>query len=254
MYSDQYEQRPWRDTMQVCLNGHVINGSYQNHPQYNKDYCTACGAATVTQCPFCRNPIPGEMQDTGVIVIGLQPEAPEFCQHCGKQFSWVVRRKTISQERKEQEAIEEIRNIFSKFHRVVRALRKRHDGRSTLDVADEYDVQDLLNSLLRVYFDDVRTEEWTPSYAGKCARIDFVLKEHKIVIEVKMTRRGLADKELGDQLIIDIERYKALPDCKTLACFVYDPEGRVVNAKGLIKDLEGQSRDGLKVMVFVTPT
>jgi hypothetical protein len=32
---------------------------------------------------------------------------------------------------------------------------------------DEYDVQDLLYALLRIFFDDVRPEEWTPSFAGK---------------------------------------------------------------------------------------
>ena len=40
-----------------------------------------------------------------------------------------------------------------------------------------------------LYFDDIRAEEWTPSYAGKCARVDFLLKNEKIVIEVKKTRK-----------------------------------------------------------------
>ena len=42
----------------------------------------------------------------------------------------------------------------------------RHGGRNTLDVRDEYDVQDLLHALLKMFFKDVRSEEWTPSYAG----------------------------------------------------------------------------------------
>ena len=104
-------------------------------------------------------------------------------------------------------------------------------------IEDEYDVQDLLHALLRLYFDDVRPEEWTPSYAGKSARMDFLLKEEKIVIEVKKTRKGLGDKELGDQLIIDVERYKIHPDCKKLICFIYDPEGRIGNPGGLVSDL-----------------
>lgn len=146
-----------------------------------------------------------------------------------------------------------IRNIAEKFHIVVRALRRRHSSRPTLDVNDEYDVQDLLNSLLLLYFDDVRLEEWTPSYAGKSARVDFVLKKEKTVIEVKMTRNGLSDKELGDQLIVDIERYKQHPDCKRLVCFIYDPEGRVINPTAIQNDLRSQSRDGLEVKVFINP-
>ncbi len=175
MYSDRYERQPWRDIMQVCLNGHVINDGYQKHPQYNKDFCTTCGEKTITQCKKCNNQIPGKMQDTGVAVIGFAPSAPEFCQHCGEKFPWAQKKESSSQLRKERETIEELQNLFSKIHRIAKTLRKRHDNRATLDINDEYDVQDLLNALLQIYFDDIRTEEWTPSYAGKCSRIDFVV-------------------------------------------------------------------------------
>jgi REase_DpnII-MboI len=34
-----------------------------------------------------------------------------------------------------------------------------------MDIKDEYDVQDLLHAILRAFFDDVRPEEFVPSYA-----------------------------------------------------------------------------------------
>ena len=68
-----------------------------------------------------------------------------------------------------------------------------------------------------------------------------------------MTRKGLGEKEIGDQLLVDIERYKEHKNCKTLVCFIYDPDGRVVNAKGLINDLTKQSREDLRVIVFINP-
>ena len=114
--------------------------------------------------------------------------------------------------------------IFSHFYKVARQLRCRYENRETLKIEDEYDVQDLLHALLLLYFDDVRAEEWTPSYAGKSSRMDFLLKNERVVIEVKKTRQGLADKELGDQLIIDVDRYKVHPDCKRLICFVIADE------------------------------
>ena len=126
--------------------------------------------------------------------------------------------------------------IITRFHLIVRQLRYRYNSRKTIDVSDEYDVQDLLHSLLYLYFDDVRREEWTPSYAGKCSRQDFLLKNENIVIEVKKTRSGLAEKELSDQLIIDIARYRSHPNCKTLVCFVYDPEERIKNPIGIEND------------------
>ena len=70
--------------------------------------------------------------------------------------------------------------------------------------------------------------------------MDFLLKNERVVIEVKKTRLGLSDKELGDQLIIDVARYKVHPDCKRLICFVYDVEGRIGNPSGLMADLNNQ--------------
>lgn len=142
--------------------------------------------------------------------------------------------------------------IFDKFHLVARELRNRHSGRSTLDVEDEYDVQDLLAALLRLHFDDIRREEWTPSYAGGSARMDFLLKQERTVIEVKRTRRGLGDKELGSQLIEDKARYRAHPDCRKLICFVYDPEGRIANPRGISNDLDSQE-DTFEVKVIIKP-
>src|SRR5438445_6575114 len=110
-----------------------------------------------------------------------------------------------------QDPLPLIERICERFHRVARQLHLRHEDRPTLDVSDEYDVQDLLHALLRLFFDDVRTEEWTPSYAGGASRMDFILTEHGIVIEVKKTRPGMRSKDLGDQLLIDIMRYKAHP-------------------------------------------
>ena len=146
----------------------------------------------------------------------------------------------------------EISRLCARFHLVSRQLRVRHDNRATLNIEDEYDVQDLLHDLLKLEFDDIRPEECTPSYAGKSARVDFLIKEHKIVIEVKKTRKGLEEKEVGDQLLVDIGRYGVHPDCRTLVCFVYDPEGRIGNPVGLENDLSGE-RDGLNVVIIIGP-
>lgn len=145
-----------------------------------------------------------------------------------------------------------INNVFERFHVVARQMMRRHDGRETLVIHDEYDVQDLLHSLLKLHFDDVRPEEWTPTYAGGANRMDFLLKDEEIAIEVKMTRQGLKDKELGNQLIIDIAKYQSHSNCKCLYCFVYDPDGIVRNPRGIEKDLESLA-NGFPVKVFIRP-
>jgi hypothetical protein len=145
-----------------------------------------------------------------------------------------------------------IESLCYKFHVVSIQLQERHENRQTLIVNDEYDVQDLFHALLRIFFDDVRDEEWTPSYAGQASRMDFLLKDYATVIEIKKTRAGLGKKEIGNQLIVDIERYKSHPDCNTLICFVYDPESRIKNPRGLESDLNKQV-DNLLVKVLVVP-
>ena len=141
--------------------------------------------------------------------------------------------------------------LFSRFHLVARQLRERYDERQTLDINDEYDVQDLTYALLRINFDNIRKEEWTPSYACGSSRMDFLLKNEGIVIETKKTRKGLSPNELANQLIVDIERYQKHPDCKILLCFVYDPEGRIANPEGL-EEL-GKPHGNIDVTVLVTP-
>ena len=82
---------------------------------------------------------------------------------------------------------------------VARQLVRRHQDRSTLLIEDEYDVQDLLHSLLSIFFDDIRPEEWTPSYAGKSSRVDFFLKPHGIVIELKVPVQASRGDQYGDR-------------------------------------------------------
>jgi hypothetical protein len=145
-----------------------------------------------------------------------------------------------------------LRHLLHRFHIVAAQLQERYDHRPTLTISDEYDVQNLLHALLRLHFDDVRPEEWTPSYAGKSSRVDFFLKPQQTVIEAKKTRHGLGEKELGDELIIDIHRYSQMAACKILICFVYDPAGLLRNPRGFEADLGGQ-RNNVLVEVIVGP-
>ena len=145
----------------------------------------------------------------------------------------------------------QIDKLLARFHLVAQQLKKRHSHRDSLWINDEYDVQDLLHALLRIDFDDIRPEEWTPSYAGGSARMDFLLKKEQVVIEVKKTRDRLGDKEVGEQLIIDIAKYKGHPNCRTLVCFVYDPDQHISNPAGLKHDLSALAAEGLSVVVHI---
>lgn len=131
-----------------------------------------------------------------------------------------------------------IERMLNRFPDAVDSINRRHSGRDGFVVGDEYDVQDLLRSICLAYFDDVRVEEAVPSFAGKNSRIDIFLKDEARFIEVKMTRDGLRDKQLGEELSIDIPQYKEHPGCGRSFCFVYDPARLVRNPTGLKRDLE----------------
>ena len=96
----------------------------------------------------------------------------------------------------------ELKRIFSRFHRIARQLRSRHDNRMTIEVNDEYDVQDLLHALLKLFFDDVRAEEWTPSYAGKSARMDFLLKKEQLITNLFIRQSLTRFFYLNNQLLL----------------------------------------------------
>ncbi len=139
--------------------------------------------------------------------------------------------------RPKKDARELVQSLCRRFHRMAHQLLVRHQSRTTLRVKDEYDVQDLMHAMLVVFFNDVREETWTPNYAGNSSRTDFVLWDERVIVEVKMTRKSLSQKEIANQLIIDKERYKVDPRCETLICFVYDPGGLCKNPAALETDL-----------------
>jgi hypothetical protein len=145
-----------------------------------------------------------------------------------------------------------VEKICNRFHLIANQIRARHENRSTIEIDDEYDVQDLLHAILKLEFDDIRAEEWTPSYAGKSSRMDFLLKKEEIIIEIKKTRKGLAGKEVGDQLLVDIQKYQQHSNCKYLVCFIYDPEGRIPNPKGIENDLS-KTENNIKIITIITP-
>ena len=145
-----------------------------------------------------------------------------------------------------------LRTMIRRFPRVARQLANRDRNRPPLLIEDEYDAQYLLHALLRLNFDDVRPEDYVPTNAGGASRVDFLLKDHQIVLEVKYASENLRDAQVGAQLLIDIGRYQSHTDCKTLYCFVYDPHSCLTNPEGIEADLSGM-RNGVDIVVLVEP-
>src|ERR1051326_1686376 len=148
-------------------------------------------------------------------------------------------------------SVHEVEDILRRFPLFVRALSHRHADRPRIQLLDAYDVQDLLRGLLAFDMEEVREEEWTPSYVGASSRIDFVLPTRKTAIEVKMTRPGMTLRKLGDELLIDIARYRTHPDVRSLVCFIVDAGGIITNREGLIRDFRMNSSAKLEVRTVI---
>ena len=142
--------------------------------------------------------------------------------------------------------------LCQRFHAVARHLRLRGEYRSTICVEDEIDVQDLIHALLRQHFEDIGTDEWTPAYGDGGRRTTFLLDHDRLAIVVKKTRAGLSRKELTEQVRADVERYRARGRCSQLVCFIYDPEGRIGNPRGLENELASNT-EHFTVDVIVAP-
>lgn len=150
------------------------------------------------------------------------------------------------------DAVKTVLTVAERMLLVERSLGRRHSQRSTIEIKDEYDTQDLLRSLLVIFFDDVREEAATPEYAGGSTRIDFVLPDFKVAIEVKKTRGSMTQKSLADELIIDRDRYATDTRVGHLICLVFDHDGRLANPRGLESDLSRESSaSGLAVTVKI---
>ena len=147
-----------------------------------------------------------------------------------------------------------ITQLLRRFPAVVAELGIRYRQRPAMaQVNDEYDVQDLLRSILTGLFGDVRGEEPTPSHGGLASRMDLYLKNEQIVIETKMTRPGLTQRKVAEQLAVDKELYRSHDGCRMLVCFVYDPGRHLRSPAALENDLTDLSGP-MPTIVIVAPS
>jgi hypothetical protein len=147
------------------------------------------------------------------------------------------------------DSIRVVEMLAARFLDVARQIGRRHGNRPTIQLSDEYDYQDLVHALLRVFFGDVREEAYTPDYAGGASRVDFRLPAYRMAIELKHPK-SFGAKSLADQLIVDTDRYSKIPEIRHLVCLVFDEQGIIQNPRGLETDLS-KVVAGLSVIVRI---
>lgn len=123
------------------------------------------------------------------------------------------------------EAEEMVRLILNNFSNAAqKIIRNRRKGHECFVIEDEYDVQDLLYVILKSVFPHLKDEDPTPKNGGKSFRIDLILRDEEILIEVKMLKaKDTSETKFIDELKVDFESYHESKWLKKLFCFVYDP-------------------------------
>ncbi len=168
----------------------------------------------------------------------------------------LLRRRRNSVKYPLDEAVDIIEHILYHINSVAEQLLDRYDKRETLRIGDEYDVQDLLHSLLAMFFDDVVNEEWLPSLGANPSRGDFLLLDNGTIIEVKTTlKKTGVDKairvSLERDLNDDLMKYSRWPGCKRIFLFVYDPEKKIKKYSQFERGMDANKIVGIKVRTII---
>ena len=142
-------------------------------------------------------------------------------------------------------ADEVIRDILNNFSNAIqKIIKNRRKGHPNFVVEDEYDVQDILYVILKSVFPNLRDEDAIGKVGAKTTKIDLIIREEKILVEVKMIKaKDLNETHFIEQLKTDFESYHECKWLKKLFCFVYDPYKKTRDISNF-NDLNGERTKG----------
>lgn len=131
-------------------------------------------------------------------------------------------------------------NTLENFGNAVKKItQNRRSDRAAFAINDEYDVQDLLYVVLKSIFPKLICEDAIPIYGSQSSKIDLMLREEGILLEVKILKNKSDENKVIKQLKVDFESYHVCQWLKTLICFIYDPNN-LVKDKQHFMALEGK--------------
>ena len=162
--------------------------------------------------------------------------------------------KTLIKIKYENKTTEEmVRDILHNFSNAVKkVLANRRKDHPEFSIDDEYDVQDILYVILKAIFPTLKDEDPIPKVGAKSSKIDLILRQEEILIEVKMIKKSDSNEvHFIEQLKVDFESYHECQWLKKMFCFVYDPFKKTRDVSNFY-DLNGdRSKSGHRFNVEV---
>ncbi|WP_262713093.1 PD-(D/E)XK nuclease domain-containing protein [Subsaximicrobium wynnwilliamsii] len=98
--------------------------------------------------------------------------------------------------------------MIDNFPEAIKQIKSRRKGKDAFQFKDEYDVQDVLYVMLKPVFPNMKAEDPVPKVGATSTKIDLILRQEKILIEVKMIKESDNDEsKFIKQLKEDIQSY-----------------------------------------------
>jgi len=141
-----------------------------------------------------------------------------------------------------EDVVRDVLNNFSNaIQKIIKDRRKDHPD---FKIEDEYDAQDILYIILKSIFPNLRDEDAISKVGAKSTKIDLIIREEKILVEVKMIKaKDSNETHFIEQLKVDFESYHECKWLRKLFCFVYDPFKKTRDISNF-NDLNGERTKG----------
>ncbi|UJP64888.1 PD-(D/E)XK nuclease domain-containing protein [Mongoliitalea daihaiensis] len=142
-------------------------------------------------------------------------------------------------------ADEVVRDILNNFSNAIqKIITNRRKDHPNFEIEDEYDVQDILYVILKSVFPNLRDEDAIAKVGAKTTKIDLIIREEKILVEVKMIKAKESNEtHFIEELKVDFESYHECKWLRKLFCFVYDPYKKTRDISNF-NDLKGDRIKG----------
>lgn len=138
-----------------------------------------------------------------------------------------------------------LNGIHNSIARITDSKNRHAKRNNTFKIEDEYDLQDLVWTILKPIFPEMVDEVPLPKHMAKSSRADFYIPEIKTILELKYIKSEDYAKGIPEQLDNDITWYGELSQAENLIFYVlkgdkiafpFDPTIKKLNADNFLRD------------------
>ncbi len=143
-------------------------------------------------------------------------------------------------------------SILNSTPDVIGKWKHRRQGKDTVEIKDEYDIQDFLYAMLRGAFPTLQYENPTKKTGLTSNIADFTIEDLGLFLEVKYIANQQGAKRAQKECKEDIISYGKQDTCNKIIFFIYDPNKCIANQYAFSVGLGDKFSDGQKNVEIIT--